>query len=126
MNWKNFENFLSESSCGCEVNLYAFARCEEFCAFYGITINVTKTEVESVDIDAQIYTKQKVNLNEETRKQIEEKAGGIGLDLINRAGVDEYDTDWRVSFEFLRDKDEYENEKMFALCSSRSWKAFDY
>lgn len=126
MDWKKLENFFGESSCGCKLNLNAFARCEEFCSFFDIKINVPEKEVKSVEIGAQIYTKQKVNLNEETRKRMEDKARGIALDLIDRAGVDEDDIGLKFSVEFLFDTDEYENEKMFALCSSRSWKAIDY
>ena len=126
MNLKKLENFLCEGSCGCELTLNAFARCEDFCSFFELSINVPEKEVKSVEVTVEVYTEPSVRLTDDRKKAIEDKARGIALDLIDRAGVNEDDIGFKFSVKYLIEMDEYENEKMFALCTSRSWKAFDY
>ena len=127
MNWNKLENFFETSCLGGEIIARTYARSEGFCLSFDIKAKISsKNEVDGVDVTVEVYTEPTVRFTEDRKKAIEYKARGIALDLIDRAGVDEDDIGLKFSVEFLFDTDEYENEKMFALCTSRSWKAFDY
>lgn len=127
MNWEKLENFFETSGLGGEVIARTYARSEGFCLSFELkTVISSKNEVDGVDVSVEVYTEPTVRLTDDRKKAIEDKARGIALDLIDRSGVDEDDIGFKFSVEFLFDIDEYENEKMFALCSARSWKAIDY
>ena len=127
MNWGKLENFFETSGLGGEVIARTYARSEGFCLLFEMKSEISsKNEVDGVDVTVEVYTEPTVRLTDDRKKAIEDKARGIALDLIDRAGVNEDDIGFKFSVKYLIEIDEYENEKMFALCSGRRWKAIDY
>lgn len=127
MNWNKLENFFETSGLGGEIIARTYARSEGFCLSFDLKATIsTKNEVDGVDVTVEVYTEPTVRLTEDRKKAIDDKARGIALDLIDRFCVDGDVIGLNIAIKFLIDTDEYENDKMFALCSSRSWKAIDY